>query len=137
VHELPDVTLTDRVSDDDLAAICSGAPTLVPPNEADGFGLPLIEALACGTPVVVWDGPAVREVLNGRIELCKDGDIDGLVAAAERARRPAPAPVGWTWEDAAPATWDGYKDALHAPRMWRGPAALALGAGFDGPHPWE
>jgi alpha-1,3-rhamnosyl/mannosyltransferase len=119
-HELPDVTLTDSVSDDDLAAIYSGAHALVFPNDEEGFGLPLVEALACGTPVVACDAPAVREVLDGRIDLCETGDIKGLLAAAERACRPAPAPVHWTWEDAARATWDVYEDALQAPRMWRG-----------------
>ena len=121
-RELPDVTLTDRVSDDDLAAIYSGARALVFPNEDEGFGLTLVEALACGTPVVACDAPAVREVLDGRIDLCETGDIDGLVAAAERARRPAPVPVRWTWADAARATWDVYEDALQAPRMWRAAA---------------
>ena len=84
-----------------------------------------MEALACGTPVAASDAPAVREVLDGRVELCETGDIDGLLAAAERAHRPAPAPLRWTWEDAAEATWDVYEDALQAPRMWRG-AVLAV-----------
>ena len=118
-RELPDVMLTDQVSDDDLAAIYSGAHALVFLNEGEGFGLPLVEALACGTPVVASDAPAVREVLDDRVELCETGDLDGLLAAAERARRPAPAPARWTWEDAAEATWDVYEDALRAPRMWR------------------
>jgi glycosyltransferase involved in cell wall biosynthesis len=118
-RELPDVMLTDQVSDDDLAAIYSGAHALVFLNQGEGFGLPLVEALACGTPVVAPDAPAVREVLDDRVELCETGDLDGLLAAAERARRPAPAPARWTWEDAAEATWDVYEDALRAPRMWR------------------
>lgn len=123
-RELPDVTLTDRVPDDDLAAIYTGAHALVFPSEDEGFGLPLVEALACGTPVVASNAPAVREVLDGRVELCEIGDLDGLVASAEAARRPAPTPPPWTWEDAAQATWSVYEDALRAPRMWRG-AALA------------
>lgn len=124
-HQLPDVTLTDQVSDDDLAAIYSGAHALVFPNQNEGFALPVVEALACGTPVVASDAPAVREVLNGRVDLCEPGDIDGLLAAAECAHRPAPAPTRWTWKDVAEATWDVYEDALRAPRMWRG-AVLAV-----------
>lgn len=119
-RELPDVTLTDRVSDDDLAAIYSGAHALVFPNDNEGFGLPPVEALACGTPVVACDAPVAREVLGRRISLCEGCDIDGLLAAAERARRPAAAPIRWTWQDAAEATWHVYEDALQAPRMWRG-----------------
>ena len=50
-HELPDVKLTGAVSDDELAAIYTGAHALVFPSDDEGFGLPPVEALACGTPV--------------------------------------------------------------------------------------
>jgi glycosyltransferase involved in cell wall biosynthesis len=65
-HELPDVTLTGHVSDEHLAAIYSGAHALVLPSEDDGFGVTAIEALACGTPVVACEVPALREVLDER-----------------------------------------------------------------------
>ena len=119
-HELTGVTVTDQVSDDDLAAIYSGAHALVFSGDGDGFGLQLVEALACGTPVVACNTPSVREVLGDRIELREVGDINGLVAAAQRAQRPAPAPVRWTWKDAAAATWNVYEEAVQAPRMWLG-----------------
>jgi alpha-1,3-rhamnosyl/mannosyltransferase len=111
-HELPDVTLTGHVSDDDLAAIYSGARALVFPSDDEGFGLPTVEALACGTPVVVTDLPVLREVLGDRATFVEAGDLDGLLAAGEAARRPAPAPPPWTWTDAARATWQVYSDAL-------------------------
>jgi glycosyltransferase involved in cell wall biosynthesis len=111
-HELPNVTLTGRVSDEHLAAIYSGARALVLPSEGEGFGLPAIEALACGTPVVAFDVPALREVLAGRATLVEPGDITGLIEAAEAARRPAPAPSDWTWKDTATATWGVYERAL-------------------------
>jgi hypothetical protein len=41
-------------------------------------------------------------------------DVEGLVAAAEAARRPAPPPPAWTWEDAAAATWEVYAQAAAA-----------------------
>jgi glycosyltransferase involved in cell wall biosynthesis len=110
-HELPDVTLTGALSDDELAAIYSGAHALVFPSDDEGFGLPPVEALACGTPVVASDVPALREVLNGRAVLGSVDDVEGLVAAAEAARRPAPPPPAWTWEDAAAATWEVYAQA--------------------------
>jgi glycosyltransferase involved in cell wall biosynthesis len=119
-HELPDVTLTGEVDDDELAAIYTGAHALVFPSEDEGFGLPLVEALACGTPVAACDVPAVREVLEGRVELSELDDLDGLLAAAESTRRPAPPPLTWTWEDAASATWEVYEDAIRAPARWRG-----------------
>jgi glycosyltransferase involved in cell wall biosynthesis len=119
-RELPDVTLTGTVSDDELAAIYSGAHALVFPSDDEGFGLPPVEALACGTPVAAFDVPALHEVLNGRVELSEVGDIPGLIAAAEAARRPAPPPLRWTWRDAARITWDVYEAALSAPLRWRG-----------------
>jgi glycosyltransferase involved in cell wall biosynthesis len=110
-HELPNVTLTGYVSDEHLAAIYSGAHALVVPSEDEGFGLPGVEALACGTPVVACEVPALREVLNERATFVEMGDLEGLIAAAEAARRPAPAPPPWTWQDAARATWRTYEHA--------------------------
>ena len=79
---------------------------------AADLGVDVIEALACGTPVVACDAPGVRDVLTGRATLVDCDDLDGLVAAAEAARRPAPDPPAWTWEDAARATWEVYREAL-------------------------
>jgi glycosyltransferase involved in cell wall biosynthesis len=110
-HELPDVTLTGALSDDELAAIYSGAHALVFPSDDEGFGLPPVEALACGTPVVASDVPALREVLDGRAVLRPVDDVEGLITAAEAAQRPAPPPPSWTWEDAAAATWEVYAQA--------------------------
>jgi glycosyltransferase involved in cell wall biosynthesis len=114
-QELPAVTVTGEVSDDELAAIYTGAHALVFPSDEEGFGLPPVEALACGTPVVACDVPALREVLDGRATLRDVNDLDGLLAAAEAARRPAPAPPPWTWRDAAEATWTVYEEAASAP----------------------
>jgi glycosyltransferase involved in cell wall biosynthesis len=110
-EELPGVTLTGHVPDDDLAAIYTGARALVFPSDDEGFGLPAVEALACGTPVVACDVPALREVLADRATFVDLHDVPGLLAAAERAERPAPPPPSWTWEDAARATWAVYDDA--------------------------
>jgi glycosyltransferase involved in cell wall biosynthesis len=110
-HELPGVTLTGAVSDDDLAAIYTGAHALIFPSDDEGFGLPPVEALACGTPVAASDVPALREVLAGRAVFRAIDDLDGLVAAAESAERPAPPPPAWTWENAAHATWQVYCEA--------------------------
>ena len=113
-RELPAVTVTGEVTDDELAAIYTGAHALVFPSDEEGFGLPPVEALACGTPVVACDVPALREVLDGRATLRDVGDVSGLLAAAEAVRRPAPAPPPWSWRDAAEATWSVYEDALGA-----------------------
>jgi glycosyltransferase involved in cell wall biosynthesis len=109
-HELPDVTLTGRVPDEDLAAIYTGARALVFPSDDEGFGLPTVEALACGTPVVASDIPVLREVLGDRATFVDGADLEGMLAAAAAAERPAPAPPAWTWADAARATWGVYSD---------------------------
>jgi glycosyltransferase involved in cell wall biosynthesis len=128
-RELPDVTLTGEVDDDQLAAIYTGAHALVLPSDDEGFGLSPVEALACGTPVAACDVPAVREVLDGRGTLSDVDDLDGLIAAAEAARRPAPPPHSWTWEDAAAATWDVYEEAARATARWRGARRRGVVAG--------
>jgi glycosyltransferase involved in cell wall biosynthesis len=132
-HELPDVILTGRVSDEHLAAIYSGARALVLPSEDEGFGLPAVEALACGTPVVACETPALREVLDGRATFVAPGDTRAQIEAAEGVQRPAPPPPGWSWADAARATWAVYLRAL-APvdlprRMPRIPRRRAAGTG--------
>jgi alpha-1,3-rhamnosyl/mannosyltransferase len=119
-RELPDVTLTGGVSDDELAAIYTGAHALIFPSDDEGFGLPPVEALACGAPVVACDVPALREVLDDRATFVDLDDLDALVSAAEAAERPAPAPPAWTWREAAEATWSVYEDSAAAPTMWRG-----------------
>jgi glycosyltransferase involved in cell wall biosynthesis len=120
-RELEDVILTDAVTDDQLAAIYTGAHALVFPSDEEGFGLPPIEALACGTPVAACDVRAVREVLRGRAALTAVSDLRELIKTAESLRRPAPAPPAWTWRDAAASTWDVYVDAAAQPGRWRGP----------------
>ena len=117
-RELPDVTLTGHVPDDDLAAIYTGAHALTIPSDEEGFSLPAIEALGCGTPVAASDAPGLREVLGDRATFVPCDDLAALVAAAEAADHPAPDPPAWTWEDAAAATWEVYEHAAAA----RGPA---------------
>jgi alpha-1,3-rhamnosyl/mannosyltransferase len=132
-HELPGVVLTGAVADDQLAAIYSGAHALVLSSDDEGFGLPAVEALACGTPVAACDIPAVREVLGGRVKLSKADDLGHLIANAEALRRPAPAPPGWSWDDAARLTWGVYEQALNAAAVRRVALARARARARYGP----
>lgn len=111
-HELQDVILTGEVSDEQLAAIYTAAHALVLASEDEGFGLPAVEALACGTPVAACEVPALREVLGERAAFVERGDLKSLIESAERSRRPAPAPPQWTWQDAARSTWCVYRQAI-------------------------
>ena len=52
------------IEDGDLPALLTGAAALVFPSLYEGFGLPPLEAMACGTPVISSDAPAMREVLG-------------------------------------------------------------------------
>jgi glycosyltransferase involved in cell wall biosynthesis len=77
-----------------LAAVYRRGALLVMPSEREGFGLPLLESLACGTPVVASDIPALKEVGGDAVTYCAVvGDIDAWTAAIgalleERDQRP-------------------------------------------------
>lgn len=75
------VLVVGRVSDPDLAALYAGALTLVVPSRAEGFGLPVIEAMSVGVPVVTSDDPALVEVGGGVATIAPVGDAEALAAA--------------------------------------------------------
>lgn len=66
------------VSAKDLPIFFSGANSFVYPSIYEGFGLPVIEALASGVPVVCSDATSLPEVLGGSALMCNHADIDGL-----------------------------------------------------------
>ncbi len=99
------------MSDDELAAIYTGARSLVIASDDEGFGLPTVEALACGTPVVACEVPALREHFADKVTFVDSDDLSGLLATAATAQRPAPDPPAWSWQDAARATWEVYAEA--------------------------
>jgi glycosyltransferase involved in cell wall biosynthesis len=112
--------------EDDLARVVTGAAALVFPSWYEGFGLPALEALACGTPVVATALPALREVLGDQAELVPPGDAAAMAAAlakvlgdpggepARAARRARAA--AFTWAACAQATLSAYRRALEAAR---------------------
>jgi glycosyltransferase involved in cell wall biosynthesis len=123
---LPDeaVRTLGYLPEDDLARVVAGAAALVFPSWYEGFGLPTLEALACGTPVVASDLPALREVLGDQAELVPPGDAAALADAlarvledpggepARNARRARAA--AFTWAACARATLTAYRRALEA-----------------------
>jgi glycosyltransferase involved in cell wall biosynthesis len=64
-----------------LAAAYRRADVLVLPSDAEGFGLPIIEALACGVPVIASDLPVLREVGGDAVRYCAVGDVDAWSTA--------------------------------------------------------
>ncbi len=58
-----------------LAALYRRASVVVLPSDREGFGLPVVEAMACGTPVIASDIPALREVGGAAALYCPPGDV--------------------------------------------------------------
>jgi glycosyltransferase involved in cell wall biosynthesis len=70
------VVTIDRVDEATLAALYRRAALVLQPSEREGFGLPVVEALASGTPVVASDLAVLREVGGPAVEYCGVGDVD-------------------------------------------------------------
>lgn len=61
IHAVPRVFYSGHVPDETLPALCAGALVMIYPSIYEGFGLPALEAMASGVPVIVGDCPALRE----------------------------------------------------------------------------
>jgi len=121
--ELPangSVQLLGRVTDPDLAVAYSRASVVLVPSRAEGFGLPALEAMAHGVPVVVSEVPALVEVAGGAAVVVPCGDAEALASgvAAALTRRAELSAAGlervtsFTWDAAARACWELYA------RLW-------------------
>ncbi|PTV94941.1 glycosyltransferase involved in cell wall biosynthesis [Rhodobacter aestuarii] len=80
----PGTRLIGRVSDAELRALYEGAMALVFPSLTEGFGLPPVEAMLCGCPVVATTGGAVPEVCGDAVLSVDPQDRGGWTAAMER-----------------------------------------------------
>jgi glycosyltransferase involved in cell wall biosynthesis len=72
------------VGDEDLAALYRGAVALVYPSQYEGFGLPALEAMACGCPVIATTGGALPEVVGDAGLLVEPGASGPLGEAMRR-----------------------------------------------------
>lgn len=88
---LPNVTFFGPANDEQLGSLYTHATALVFPSLMEGFGLPAVEAAACGTPVICSDIPAFREILGPLGNYFKPSDIlklRALLAHPERLKKP-------------------------------------------------
>jgi glycosyltransferase involved in cell wall biosynthesis len=114
------VRLLGRIPDEELAAVLAGATALVMPSRAEGFGLPVLEAMAAGTPAVTSDDPALLEVGGDATRSAPRGDAPALARVlaqvtgddrllaemADSGRRRA---ASFDWDQCARRLWDLYR----------------------------
>ncbi len=116
---LQGVTLLGEVSDEELARLYRGARCLAYPSLYEGFGIPLLEAMSCGTPVVTSDRPGTAETAGGAAVLVDPLEPAAIAAGIEDAvaRRDELRALGlerargFTWERAAALTAEAYREA--------------------------
>jgi glycosyltransferase involved in cell wall biosynthesis len=116
-----------------LASVYRRAALLLQPSNREGFGLPVAEAMSCGTPVVASDLAALREVGGPAAEYCAVGDIErwtGTVSRLLAERREDP--EGWQrrrtagitqsqrfdWREHARRMTAVYRDLLAGQERW-------------------
>ncbi len=126
------------VDDATLAALFRRAEVIAYPSLVEGFGMPALEALASGTPLVTTSGSALEEVVGDAALLVPPADPDALARAlstvlddanvAERLRAAGPARAAtFTWERSIDAHVDAYRRAIGRGTSGRGRRAAVPG----------
>jgi glycosyltransferase involved in cell wall biosynthesis len=121
-----DIRLTGYVPREDLAGLYSAADAFAFPSLAEGFGLPVIEAFACGTPTLISDTPALIETAAGAAMTCDPYSIAAIARGLEQiltdqALRYRLHELGilraqhFSWHRTAELTIEVYQQALGMP----------------------
>jgi glycosyltransferase involved in cell wall biosynthesis len=117
------VRFTGFVDEENKPALYRGAVAFIFPSRYEGFGLPPLEALACGTPVVGSDAASIPEVVGDAGILLPPDDAEGMAGAliqlatddgfrAELSRRALAQAARFSWERTARETLAAYQDAI-------------------------
>jgi glycosyltransferase involved in cell wall biosynthesis len=120
-----DVIFTGRVLDDDLPALYSGADCFLMPSLYEGFGFPVLEAMACGTPVVCSDRSSLPEVAGDAALLIDPEDEERLASAvghlladdhlrSQLRQRGEKQAAGFRWVECAVQTVQVYAEVAKA-----------------------
>lgn len=97
------VRCIEHLSDEDLPALYTAARAFVSPSLYEGFGLPILEAQACGTPIIAVRSSSVPEVA-GPNALLVEPTIEQFTAALRNPPRASGSSQKWSWDEAAAAT---------------------------------
>ena len=111
-----------------LAAIYRQATLLLQPSEAEGFGMPIAEAMACGCPVLASELAALREIGGTAYQYCPVGDVQAWKSAAvgllrdnlqnsSRRQQALAQAARYTWAENARQTVQVYRRALEPSRL--------------------
>ena len=111
-----------RVSDERLAQLYRGADVFVYPSRFEGFGMPVVEAMACGAPVVASSHPSLDEACGDAAVRVDPDDPEAVSAGIERAlaERDRLVPLGFaharrfTWAATGRAILEAYSEKLAA-----------------------
>jgi glycosyltransferase involved in cell wall biosynthesis len=117
------VVFTGYVDDEDLPYVYSGARCFAFPSAYEGFGLPVLEAISCGTPTVAYRNSSIPEVLGDAGVLIDEGRPDHLLVAIravleddafarELAAKGLEQARKFRWEDTARKTLDVYRQVF-------------------------